>query len=45
MSLTGRRTVPNIIAQFESIGGADEITLLDGEGTLTRKLMAANSPK
>jgi len=41
-SLTGRRTVPNVIAHFESIGGSDEVTLLHHEGTLRRKLVSYN---
>lgn len=36
--LTGRRTVPNVMADFESLGGADEVELLDGEGVLRRKV-------
>lgn len=35
--LTGRRTVPNILFDFESIGGSDEVTLLHGEGGLQRQ--------
>ena len=35
--LTGRRTVPNILVDFESIGGSDEVTLLHGEGGLLRQ--------
>jgi glutaredoxin len=38
-ALTGRRTVPNIISNFESLGGSDEITLLHHEGTLKKKLL------
>ena len=34
---TGRRTVPNILIDFESIGGADDLALLHGEGGLQRK--------
>ncbi|KAJ9093856.1 hypothetical protein QFC21_006229 [Naganishia friedmannii] len=36
--LTGRGTVPNIIVDFVSIGGADEVSLMDSEGSL-RKLL------
>ncbi|WWD16218.1 glutaredoxin [Kwoniella shandongensis] len=35
--LTGRRTVPNILLDFTSIGGADDITLLHAEGGLQRR--------
>jgi hypothetical protein len=35
--LTGRRTVPNLLLDFESIGGSDEVALLHGEGGLQRK--------
>jgi hypothetical protein len=38
--LTGRRTVPNIILDFESIGGSDEIMLLDAEGGLQKRFDA-----
>lgn len=37
--LTGRRTVPNVIVDFASLGGSDEITLLDAEGGLQRRLI------
>lgn len=37
--LTGRRTVPNVIVDFTSIGGADEISLMDSEGSLRTLLM------
>ena len=36
-SITGRRTVPNVILDFVSIGGSDEITLLHAEGGLKRR--------
>jgi len=39
--MTGRRTVPNVLIDFESIGGADEIALLHGEGGLQRKFEEA----
>ncbi|KAJ9114080.1 hypothetical protein QFC22_005900 [Naganishia vaughanmartiniae] len=42
--LTGRGTVPNIIVDFVSIGGADEISLMDSEGSL-RKLLAHHRDK
>jgi len=35
--ITGRRTVPNVLIDFESVGGSDEISLLHGEGGLQRK--------
>jgi hypothetical protein len=35
--LTSRRTVPNIILDFISIGGSDDLTLIHGEGGLQRK--------
>ncbi|KIR28710.1 glutaredoxin [Cryptococcus deuterogattii LA55] len=34
---TDRRTVPNILLDFVSIGGSDDITLLHSEGGLQRK--------
>lgn len=33
-SLTGRRTVPNIMINAQSLGGSDEITRMDHDGTL-----------
>lgn len=36
LHLTGRRTVPNVLFDFESVGGSDEITLLHGEGGLQK---------
>ncbi|WWC89701.1 glutaredoxin [Kwoniella dendrophila CBS 6074] len=36
--ITGRRTVPNVLLDFESIGGSDDVTLLHSEGGLQRKL-------
>lgn len=38
-ALTGRRTVPNVIVDFESIGGSDEVATLHGEGSLEKKLL------
>jgi hypothetical protein len=35
--ITGRRTVPNILLDFTSIGGSDEITLIHSEGGLKKK--------
>ncbi|KAK8869520.1 glutaredoxin [Kwoniella newhampshirensis] len=35
--LTGRRTVPNVILDFTSIGGSDDITLFHAEGGLQRR--------
>ncbi|RSH93831.1 hypothetical protein EHS25_006480 [Saitozyma podzolica] len=37
MHLTGRRTVPNILFDFDTIGGSDELTLLHAEGGLQRR--------
>jgi glutaredoxin len=37
--LTGRRTVPNVIVDHTSIGGADEVSLMDSEGSLRTLLM------
>lgn len=39
--LTGRRTVPNVIVDHTSIGGADEVGLMDSEGSLRTLLMRA----
>ncbi|OCF56003.1 glutaredoxin [Kwoniella mangroviensis CBS 10435] len=36
--ITGRRTVPNILLDFASIGGSDDVTLLHSEGGLQRTL-------
>jgi glutaredoxin len=33
-TLTGRRTVPNIMINAQSLGGSDEVTRMDGDGTL-----------
>ena len=33
-SLTGRKTVPNIMINAQSIGGADDVLRMDGDGTL-----------
>ncbi|HEX7603666.1 MAG TPA: glutaredoxin 3 [Polyangiaceae bacterium] len=38
---TGRRTVPQIFIQGESIGGSDELHELDRSGDLKKKLAAA----
>ena len=35
--LTSRRTVPNVLLDFVSIGGADDLTLMHAEGGLKRK--------
>lgn len=35
--LTGRRTVPNILLDFASIGGSDDLTLMHSEGGLQRR--------
>lgn len=37
-SLTGRRTVPNIMINTKSIGGASEIVEMDQQGTLLAKI-------
>lgn len=37
-SLTGRRTVPNIMINTRSIGGASEVVGMDQEGTLLAKI-------
>ncbi|WVW82712.1 glutaredoxin [Kwoniella bestiolae CBS 10118] len=36
--ITGRRTVPNVLLDFVSIGGSDDVTLLHSEGGLQRTL-------
>ncbi|WWC60787.1 glutaredoxin [Kwoniella dejecticola CBS 10117] len=36
--ITGRRTVPNVLLDFASIGGSDDVTLLHSEGGLQRRL-------
>ncbi len=41
MSLTGRRTVPQIFIGGSHIGGFDELTRLDGAGTLDDLLRTA----
>lgn len=33
-TLTGRRTVPNIMINAQSLGGSDDIAKMDSEGTL-----------
>lgn len=38
---TYRRTVPNILVNWQPFGGADEISLAHSEGTLHRKLQEA----
>lgn len=42
LHLTGRRTVPNVLINFKSIGGADETQLLHHEGVLQRYLSIAD---
>lgn len=37
MHLTGRRTVPNVLFDFDTVGGSDELTLLHAEGGLQRR--------
>jgi len=36
--LTSRRTVPNVLLDFKSIGGSDDLTLVHGEGGFRRQL-------
>lgn len=36
--MTGRRTVPNVLVYGQSIGGGDDIVLLDTEKTLAEKI-------
>ena len=38
LSLTGRKTVPNIMVSTQSIGGASEVVQMDSEGTLIDKI-------
>ena len=33
-TLTGRRTVPNVMINAQSLGGGDDIAKMDAEGTL-----------
>jgi hypothetical protein len=37
-SLTGRRTVPNIMINAQSLGGSDDIARLHAEGTLADEI-------
>jgi len=37
-SLTGRRTVPNIMINAQSLGGSDDIARLHAEGTLAEEI-------
>jgi glutaredoxin len=37
-SLTGRRTVPNIMINSQSLGGSDEVVKLDRENELSEKI-------
>jgi hypothetical protein len=41
--LTGRRTVPNVIVNFKSLGGSDEVNLLHQEGTLSRHIVTTSA--
>jgi glutaredoxin 3 len=41
MSLTGRRTVPQIFIGSTHVGGCDDLVSLDGRGELTPLLNAA----
>jgi glutaredoxin len=36
-AFTSRRTVPNILLNWQPVGGADELTLADAEGILIRE--------
>lgn len=42
---TGRRTVPNILVNGVSLGGADDIEALDDEGALVTKMMDLGSKR
>lgn len=37
-TLTGRRTVPNIMINAQSLGGSDDIAKMDAEGTLEEEI-------
>ena len=37
-TLTGRRTVPNIMINAQSLGGSDDIAKMDAEGTLADQI-------
>lgn len=37
-SLTGRRTVPNIMINTQSLGGSDDIARMHSEGTLEEEI-------
>jgi hypothetical protein len=37
-SLTGRRTVPNIMINAQSLGGSDDIARMHAEGTLEEEI-------
>lgn len=41
--MTGRKTVPNIMINGKSIGGADDITELDNDGELVGKIRSLGS--
>ncbi|KAL1411016.1 hypothetical protein Q8F55_001961 [Vanrija albida] len=41
MYLTGRRTVPNLIVDWKSVGGSDDMDLLHAEGGLKKLLVHA----
>ncbi|ATY61952.1 Glutaredoxin domain [Cordyceps militaris] len=45
LGLTGRRTVPNVLINGESIGGADDIVELDNTGKLITKIQALGQRK
>lgn len=45
LALTGRRTVPNVLINGASIGGADDIVELDNGGQLVSKIQALGQRK
>ena len=38
ITLTGRRTVPNIMINAQSLGGSDDLAHMDAEGTLEEQI-------
>lgn len=44
-TLTGRRTVPNVLINAVSIGGGDDIAKLDSEKTLVDKIQELGGKK
>lgn len=45
LGLTGRRTVPNVLINGASIGGADDIIDLDNKGQLISKMQEMGQRK